>query len=125
MTRPAKKAKKSKSNDKPTMPGPIIFKARGLNADVRLRAFDTEFRVHSVILKIHSAFFFKFLDSADKTAALADSTPVGGFKYEWVTNIDEDGSWSLVAKGNQDKVSYQSLVSKIPHIYFGTILIII
>ena len=107
------------------MPGPIIFKVRDLNADVRLRAFDTEFHVHSVILKIHSAFFFKFLNSADKTAVLANSTPVGGFKYEWVTKIDEGGSWSLVAKGNQDEVSYQSLVSKIPHIYFGAILIMV
>jgi hypothetical protein len=111
MAPPAKKLKMSKSNDKPTMPGPIIFKARGLNADVRLRAFETDFHVHSVILKIHSA-FFKFLDSADKIDALKNPTPVGGFKYEWVTKIDEDGSWALVAKVKEDEVSYYCLVSK-------------
>jgi hypothetical protein len=92
MAPPAKKAKTSKNNDKTTMPSPIIFKARGLNADVRLRAFEIDFHVHSVILKIHSAFFFKFLDSADKTAALTNPTPADGFKYEWVTKIDEDGT---------------------------------
>jgi hypothetical protein len=105
MEPPAKKRKTSKCNDKPTTPGPIIFKARGLNVDVRLRAFETEFQVHSVILKIHSAFFFKFLDSADKTTTLANATPVGGFKYEWVTKVDEDGSWALVAKVKANEVS--------------------
>jgi hypothetical protein len=90
------------------MPGPIIFKAR-VNADVHLRAFDTDFHVHSVILKIHSAFFSKFLDSADKTATLTNPTPVGCFKYEWVTKVDEDGTWGLVA-GNRDEVSARTLV---------------
>jgi hypothetical protein len=112
MAPPAKKAKTSKGIDKPTMPGPIIFKARGLNTDVRLRAFETDFHVHSVFLKIHSAFFFKFLDSADKTAALTNLTLAGGFKYEWITKIDGDRSWSLVAEGKEDEVSYQSLASK-------------
>jgi hypothetical protein len=80
MAPPAKKAKTSEGTDKPTMLGPIIFKTRGLNADVRLRAFETDFHVHSVILKIHSAFFFKFLDSADKTAALTNLTLAGRFQ---------------------------------------------
>jgi hypothetical protein len=46
-----------------------------------------------VILKLHSAFFFKFLDSPKKKrhATLAH----GDFKYEWVTKID-DGTWFLV-----------------------------
>jgi hypothetical protein len=112
MTPPPKKAKKTKSNDKPTMPGPIIFKARGINADVRLRAFETDFHVHSVILKIHSAFFFKFLDSAEKTASLTNPIPAGGFRYEWITKIDEDGGWAFVAKRKGDEVSSQSLVLK-------------
>jgi hypothetical protein len=89
MAPPAKKAKTS--NDDPKQ---VFFAARGLNADVRLRVFNTEFHVHSVVLKMHPAFFFKFLDSLDKPP----TNPVGprDFKYEWVTKIDEDGSWPLV-----------------------------
>jgi hypothetical protein len=75
-------------------PKPVSFTARGLTADVRLGVFDAEFHVHSVVLKMHSAFFFKFLDSPDKIPAAAVAP--GPFKYEWVTKIDEDGSWSLV-----------------------------
>lgn len=71
----------------------ITLTARGLIADVRLHALDlAEFHVHSVILKMQSNFFFKFLDSVD------NSTATGGrFKYEWITKVDDDGSWSLVA----------------------------
>jgi hypothetical protein len=89
MAPPAKKAKTS--NDGPK---PVVFTTRGLTADVRLGVFNAEFHVHSVVLKMHSAFFFKFLDSPDK-ASPATVAP-GVFKYEWVTKIDEDGSWSLV-----------------------------
>jgi hypothetical protein len=112
MAPPAKRAKKSNKNNEPTIPVPIIFKARSLNADVRLRAFDTEFHVHSVILKIHSAFFFKFLDSPEKTSTLADPTPAGRFKYEWVTKADEDGTWALVAARKVDEVSSFRLVAQ-------------
>ena len=72
-----------------------IFFARGRAPDVRLHVLDRAvFHVHSVILKLHSNFFFKFLDSPDKAAAV----PVqGGLGYEWVTKVDEDGSRSLVA----------------------------
>ncbi|KAF8849416.1 hypothetical protein BDZ45DRAFT_752780 [Acephala macrosclerotiorum] len=37
----------------------ITFSARGLELDTCLKVFNTEFHVHSVILKMHSAFFFK------------------------------------------------------------------
>jgi hypothetical protein len=92
MAPPAKKAKKS--NDEPAMPRTVVFAARGLESDVRLRVFNTDFYVHSTMLKLHSAFFFKFLDSPDKPP----TGPVGprDFKYKWITKIDEDGSWSLV-----------------------------
>jgi hypothetical protein len=92
MAPPAKKAKKS--NDEPAMPGPVVFAARGLESDVRLRVFNTEFYVHSTMLKLHSAFFFKFLGSPDKTPPV--TVEPGAVKYEWATKIDEDGSWSLV-----------------------------
>ena len=73
---------------------PVLFTARGLTPDVRLEVFGQEYHVHSIILKMQSAFFFKFLDSADKS----DYSPKSNFLHEWVTEVDEDGkSWSLVA----------------------------
>lgn len=93
----------------------IAFKLPDAKPDVRFRVFDTtEFHVHSVLLKIQSAFFRKFLDSPEKVAA-SGSTP---FRYEWVSQIDDDGSWSLVAsdavkdvdvRGNNWSLNPQSL----------------
>ena len=71
--------------------GPVTWSV----VDVRLRCFDTEFHVHSVILKLYSAFFAKFLDSPDK--AHPQTVPVGRFKYEWVSKVDDDGSWGFEA----------------------------
>lgn len=73
---------------------PIIFTARGFETDGRLHVLDKAvFHVHPVILKLNSAFFFKFLDSPDKENAAPAS---GGLKYEWITKVDEDGTWGLV-----------------------------
>lgn len=45
----------------------MIFEAPRLGKpDVRIIALGWEYHVHSVMLKLHSDFFFKFLDSADK-----------------------------------------------------------
>lgn len=71
---------------------PIVFVARGLPLDTRLDVLGTEFHVHSAILKMKSNFFFKFMDSPDKTVDNKSE-----FKYEWISRIDEDGSWALVA----------------------------
>jgi hypothetical protein len=74
---------------------PVIFKAPGFPSDLRLQVFETMFHVHSVILKLHSEFFFKFLDSPEKMIPGVLIAP--GFKYEWVTKVDEDGEgWGLV-----------------------------
>jgi hypothetical protein len=82
----------------------VTFNVRGqAKEDVRLRVFRTEYHVHSWILKMHSAFFFKFLDSPDKDHSRP--TPAGGFKYEWITKVDDDGTWGLVAKDDRN-VSY-------------------
>jgi hypothetical protein len=79
-----------------TPSSPIVFKARGMNPDVCLEVFGTKFHVHSVVLKLHSHFFYTFFDSADK-----NNTGSGGtFKYEWVTKVVDDGKdWQLVCKG--------------------------
>ncbi|KAG4428514.1 hypothetical protein IFR05_016003 [Cadophora sp. M221] len=111
MAEPA--AKKQKFSE------PVVFTTPDYQPDVHLSVFDQDFHVHSVFLKLHSAFFRKFLDSPDKapqvTVANASasgdvSTPVevsrislAGpppvFKYHWVTEIDGDNSagWYLTA----------------------------
>ena len=100
---------------------PIVFVTPGYQPDVRLVVFDQEFHVHSILLKLHSAYFRKFLDSPDKApkvtnavsagatdgfgSTAADSSrssmkgPQGSFKYRWVTKIDGDDnpSWYLTA----------------------------
>ncbi|KAI9047753.1 hypothetical protein LZ554_008463 [Drepanopeziza brunnea f. sp. 'monogermtubi'] len=76
---------------------PIVFQARGLVADTSLRVFDTDFHVHSTLLKLYSHFFYTYLDSADK-----DNSGSAGkkFKYEWITKILDGGNdWQLVCAG--------------------------
>jgi hypothetical protein len=102
--------KKQKTDDDKS---PIVFLCPGQKPDVRLTVFDLEFDVHSVVLKMNSTFFLKFLYSPDKAVAY----PVDGnsastrpetsrlglgttetFKYEWVTKVDEaEEEWSLVS----------------------------
>ncbi|TEY31293.1 hypothetical protein BOTCAL_0804g00010 [Botryotinia calthae] len=66
--------------------------------DTRFVLFDEiEIQLHSTILKIHSAFFRKFLDSPDKKPA----EPSAEFRYEWVSEIEEDGDWHLVENSMQ------------------------
>lgn len=55
-----------------------------------------ELHVHSDMLKQHSEFFRKFLDSPDKIPYPIDSD----WQYDWVSEIEEDGSWHLVAAEN-------------------------
>lgn len=87
-----------------TAPKPVVFKARGVEIDTRLKVFDTVFHVSSTILKMHSQYFFKFLDSADKVIG----TGHGDFKYDWVTKIVDDGKdWQLVAAGTSVRCSMQ------------------
>ncbi|TVY80280.1 hypothetical protein LSUE1_G007023 [Lachnellula suecica] len=103
----APQAKRQKTGPASPASQPIIFQSPGLQPDVRLTVFHTEFHVHSVLLKLHSAFFRKFLDSPDKApavdqvvnrsvAAPASITPTR-FKYEWITEIEAEGTWHLIA----------------------------
>ncbi|KAG0649953.1 hypothetical protein D0Z07_3582 [Hyphodiscus hymeniophilus] len=56
--------------------------------------FDQEFQVHSLMLKIGSQFFRKFMDSADKTPAPAGAE----IRYEYRSVVDDDGeTWGLEA----------------------------
>jgi hypothetical protein len=72
-------------------PAPFIFVSPGLKPDTRLKVFKQEFHVHSLILKLHSNFFRKFLDSPDKPEGPASRY----FQYEYVSVIDDDGMWAL------------------------------
>lgn len=69
---------KQKEND--DLKPPIVIRLPGQKPDVRLAVFDQEFHVHSVLLKLNSAFFRKFLDSPDK--ASHSSQVLGTFKYD-------------------------------------------
>ncbi|CZR55513.1 uncharacterized protein PAC_05401 [Phialocephala subalpina] len=74
---------------------PIVHElfAPGLKPDVRLKVFGTsEYHVHSVLLKLYSGFFLKFLDSPEKKVPASPE-----FAYEWITQIDDDDGWHLVA----------------------------
>lgn len=97
MAQPPNKKQKTAG---PAAPPPIVFQSPGIQPDVRLKVFNTEFHVHSTILKLYSAFFRKFLDSPDKAQVTAEPAnlsistrmPIAPtrFKYEWVTKMDDD-----------------------------------
>ncbi|KAE8442861.1 hypothetical protein EG329_002603 [Mollisiaceae sp. DMI_Dod_QoI] len=100
--------KKQKTSDQ-TVLQPISFEISGMAADVSLKVFDQEFLVHSPILKIHSAFFNKFLDSPDKTVVRGIHVE-GEIKYQWVTELDGENDWQLVAnlsEENLDTTAYK------------------
>ncbi|KAF5869782.1 uncharacterized protein Bfra_010982 [Botrytis fragariae] len=61
-----------------------VYKLPGHKVDVKLHVFSHEIHCHSLMLKLGSAYFRKFLDSADKTPSSANAT----FKYEYVTIQD-------------------------------------
>ncbi|KAF7896389.1 hypothetical protein EAF00_006403 [Botryotinia globosa] len=61
-----------------------VYKLPGHKVDVKLLVFDYEIHCHSLMLKLGSAYFRKFLDSADKNSAPANAT----FRYEYVTIQD-------------------------------------
>jgi len=99
-------SKKQKTSHSPEI---VAFSSPGQAPDVRLNVLGIkEFHVHSFFLKHHSAFFRKFLDSPDKqltgedqagavTAVEKRAGKVTAFRYEWVSQIDEDGKgWHLV-----------------------------
>jgi hypothetical protein len=71
MTQPSAKKQKTSDTHTVTPMAPIIFKASDLKHDMQLKVFDQEFHVHSTMLKLHSAYFRKFLDSPEKPRATA------------------------------------------------------
>ncbi|TVY26787.1 hypothetical protein LHYA1_G004388 [Lachnellula hyalina] len=76
--------------------------------DTRLRVFGRDFHVHSSFLKLHSAFFRTFLESPEKGLPVTSC----GFRYEWVTEVDKDDTWSLIWAGSTEKSGTVSDVGK-------------
>jgi hypothetical protein len=70
----------------------VVFTIPRKYPDTRFRVFDQEFLVYSPTLRLHSEFFRIFLDSLEKT----ESSRLGRYCYDWVTLVDDDGTWSLV-----------------------------
>ena len=66
---------------------PIIFEARGLVPDVHLDVFGTMIHVHSTVLKMHSHYFFSYLDAPGSAIAI----PGTAFKYDWTTKVVDEG----------------------------------
>lgn len=94
------KRPRKRSSDAVTGPPPITFVSPGLQLDARLLVFDQEYHVHSLVLKLHSAYFRRYLHSAEKDGEAAYAA--AQFKYDYVSVIDEDGVWGLEPA---DKVS--------------------
>lgn len=72
--------------------------------DTRLQVFETEFHVHSSVLKSYSAFFAKFMNSTEKDNHAHAFTD---FQYEWATKVDEDGSWALQSSISNTNINVQ------------------
>ncbi|KAL2070504.1 hypothetical protein VTL71DRAFT_13530 [Oculimacula yallundae] len=75
----------------PEESAPIVYASPGLKPDVRIRILSDVYHVHSIILKLHSNYFRRFLDSPEKTGTRASAE----FEYEYVAVFDEDGTFAL------------------------------
>lgn len=91
-----------------TNPTPLVFRLPDQQKpDFRFVVFDQEYHVHSMILKLYSNYFRKFLDSPDKSGNA--SSPSTEFRYDYATAVDDDGAWALEPA---DRVGFFSTSSK-------------
>lgn len=76
---------------------PIVFPRADLEpADVRVVALTFTYHLHSQVLREYTGYFRVFLDQP--TFAASVNLPAGApFAYEYVTEIDDGGNWSVVA----------------------------
>jgi len=84
----------------PVAKPPIVFKLPGMKPEICLNVLGQEYYADSILLKVRSGFFRTFLDSADKETSVVLATEAKStrkFRYEWVTKVDEDGSWQLIS----------------------------
>lgn len=71
-------------------PRPISFTCLGDKADTSINVFGQEFQVHSRILKMHSAFFRRFMEST--TPPQLDQP---GIVYHYAAKVEPDGVWGV------------------------------
>ncbi|TVY78169.1 hypothetical protein LSUE1_G004184, partial [Lachnellula suecica] len=83
----------------------MAFSEPHSDTDMSIQVFNQQFHVHSAPLKLRSAFFRAFLDSPDKVPSIG-----GRFKYMWVTEVDEDGTWQLICSSPDSKSSEHEFV---------------
>jgi hypothetical protein len=76
---------------------PIVYRCLGMKPDVCLNVLGQDYHAHSILLKLLSAFFWTFLDSADKETSVMQASEAkltSKFRDERVTKVDEDGSFA-------------------------------
>lgn len=66
---------------------PSTFVLPGHEPDVHLNVFGKEIYAHSLVLKLYSAYFRKFMD-----APRQPEQRMSLYSYEYVTVVDEDGT---------------------------------
>ncbi|KAL5314642.1 hypothetical protein ACEPPN_017285 [Leptodophora sp. 'Broadleaf-Isolate-01'] len=87
----------------------VKFTSPSLIADVCLKIFDTGYHVKSILLKIHSAFFRKFLDSRDK---MDSSRACEDFKNSAV-QIDQGGALEFNGDKGLDTKCFRILLQAV------------
>lgn len=83
-------AKQTTRETRATVPATLalVYHSLGEEPDTRIDVFGQEFLVHSHVLKLHSAFFRKFMRG--KHAAAAE-----GFVFQYVSHVEDDGIWGV------------------------------
>lgn len=95
--RPSKRRRQGVVNDADDGPRYLmVFFSPGLTPDVRFTMYDKfEYHLHSIVLKLHSRFFQRFLNSPEKSHVPASKE----FQYEYVSAENEEG-WVLEPKSS-------------------------
>ncbi|CAG8971595.1 hypothetical protein HYALB_00007988 [Hymenoscyphus albidus] len=90
--RKRKRARVDSISEQSPSPSPIIFRIPGQTPDTLLSVLGQDYHVHSMLLKLHSNYFRRFLDSPDKSGERASHD----FRYHYITVFDDDEcGWSL------------------------------
>ncbi|CAG8954510.1 hypothetical protein HYFRA_00004423 [Hymenoscyphus fraxineus] len=90
--RKRKRARVDSISEQSPPTSPLIFRIPGQTPDTLLSVLGQDYHVHSMVLKLHSNYFRRFLDSPDKSGERASQD----FRYHYVTVIDDDEfGWSL------------------------------
>ncbi|CZR63351.1 uncharacterized protein PAC_13248 [Phialocephala subalpina] len=91
--RPSKRRKQDPIEDRNAeSPYPMVFFSPGLQPDVRFTVYEN-YHLHSVVLKLHSRFFPRFLNFPEKSHLPASEA----FQFEYVSAENEEG-WVLEPK---------------------------